>query len=66
MHFAGTVYWTGATVQTFGGLPGPIAVVVALLLVFYLALYVALASGITARARAPARVGGLPLALPRG
>ena len=47
VHFAGTVYWTGATVQTFGGLPGPLAVVVALLLVFYLALYVALASGIT-------------------
>ena len=21
IHFAGTVYWTGATVQTFGGLP---------------------------------------------
>ena len=47
VHFAGTVYWTGATVQTFGGLPGPIAIVVALLLVMYLALYVALASGIT-------------------
>jgi apolipoprotein N-acyltransferase len=48
VHYAGTVYWTGATVQTFGGLPAPVAVVVALLLVFYLALYVALASGITA------------------
>jgi len=48
VHYAGTVYWTGATVQTFGGLPGPVAVVVALLLVFYMALYVALASGITA------------------
>ena len=23
VHFAGTVYWTGATVQTFGGLPWP-------------------------------------------
>jgi apolipoprotein N-acyltransferase len=48
VHYAGTVYWTGATVQTFGGLPGPVAVVVALLLVFYMALYVALASGVAA------------------
>jgi apolipoprotein N-acyltransferase len=48
VHYAGTVYWTGATVQTFGGLPGPVAVVVASLLVLYMALYVALSSGITA------------------
>jgi apolipoprotein N-acyltransferase len=48
VHYAGTVYWTGATVQTFGGLPWPVAVIVSLLLVFYMALYVALASGITA------------------
>jgi apolipoprotein N-acyltransferase len=48
VHFAGTVYWTGATVQTFGGLPWPIAVFVAGLLVAYMALYVAGASAIIA------------------
>jgi apolipoprotein N-acyltransferase len=48
VHFAGTVYWTGATVRTFGGLPWPVAAVTAALLVFYMSLYVALASGVTA------------------
>ncbi len=48
VHFAGTVYWTGATVRTFGGLPWPVAAITAALLVFYMALYVALASGVTA------------------
>jgi apolipoprotein N-acyltransferase len=41
VHFAGTVYWTGATVQTFGGLPWPVAAFVAGLLVAYMALYIA-------------------------
>jgi apolipoprotein N-acyltransferase len=49
VHFAGTVYWTGATVRTFGGLPWPVAVITALLLVFYMALYIALTAGLTAR-----------------
>lgn len=48
VHFAGTVYWTGATVQTFGGLPWPVAIFVTSLLVLYMATYVALASAITA------------------
>jgi len=48
LHFAGTVYWTGATVQTFGGLPWPVAVFVTGLLVLYMATYVALASAATA------------------
>jgi apolipoprotein N-acyltransferase len=48
VHFAGTVYWTGATVQTFGGLPLPVAIFVAGLLVAYMALYIAGASAITA------------------
>jgi apolipoprotein N-acyltransferase len=47
VHFAGTVYWTGATVRTFGGLPLPVAVVTAALLVSYMALFVAFASGCT-------------------
>jgi apolipoprotein N-acyltransferase len=46
IHFAGTVYWTGATVSTFGGLPVFIAVIVAALLALYMALYVALAASI--------------------
>lgn len=48
IHFAGTVYWTGATVQTFGGLPWPVAVFVTGLLVLYMATYVALASAASA------------------
>ncbi len=48
IHFAGTVYWTGATVQTFGGLPWPVAVFVTGLLVLYMATYVALASAAAA------------------
>ena len=48
VHFAGTVYWTGGTVATFGGLPLPIAVVVAGLLVLYMSLFVALAAAASA------------------
>lgn len=61
VHFAGTVYWTGATVRTFGGLPWPVAVITALLLVLYMSLYVALASGITARLVRAFGWVGLPL-----
>jgi len=46
VHFAGTVYWTGATVSTFGGLPAAVAVVVAGLLALYMALYVAITCAI--------------------
>jgi apolipoprotein N-acyltransferase len=48
VHFAGTVYWTGATVQTFGGLPMPVAVFVTGLLVLYMATYVGLAAAASA------------------
>ena len=48
VHFAGTVYWTGATVQTFGGLPLPVAVFVTGLLVLYMATFVALAAAASA------------------
>jgi apolipoprotein N-acyltransferase len=47
-HFAGTVYWTGATVETFGGLPWPVAVLVTALLVLYMATFVALATAASA------------------
>lgn len=42
VYFAGTVYWTGETVRTFGGLALPVAVFVAALLVLYMALFVGL------------------------
>ncbi|MBM3808088.1 MAG: apolipoprotein N-acyltransferase [Acidimicrobiia bacterium] len=48
IHYAGTVYWTGATVSTFGGLPAFVAALVAGLLVLYMAAYVAMFGAITA------------------
>jgi apolipoprotein N-acyltransferase len=48
VHFAGTVYWTGATVSTFGGLPVVVAVIVAALLALYMALYIAITGAIGA------------------
>lgn len=48
VHFAGTVYWTGATVSQFGGLPVFVAVIVAGLLALYMAAYVAVFGAITA------------------
>ncbi|MCA1583553.1 MAG: apolipoprotein N-acyltransferase [Acidobacteria bacterium] len=48
VHFAGTVYWIGETVQTFGGLGRPVAVLVAGLLVLYMATFVALAGAASA------------------
>ncbi len=37
VYFGGTVYWTGTTIRTFGGLSWPVAVLAASLLVAYLA-----------------------------
>ena len=48
IHYAGTVYWTGATVSTFGGLPVFVATLVAGLLALYMAAYVAVFGGLTA------------------
>ena len=42
VYFAGTVYWTSATVRTFGGLGLPLSLLVTALLVAYLALFPAL------------------------
>jgi len=47
-YFAGTVYWTGATVRTFGGLSLPVSVFVSALLIAYLALFPALFAVIVA------------------
>jgi len=41
-YFGGTVYWTGTTIRTFGGLSWPVAVLAASLLVAYLSLFPAL------------------------
>ena len=43
-YFGGTVYWTGTVVSQFGGLPWPVGIVVAALLVAYLSLFPALFS----------------------
>jgi apolipoprotein N-acyltransferase len=48
VHYAGTVYWTGATVSTFGGLPVFVGVLVAGLLSLYMAAYIAAFGAITA------------------
>ena len=48
VHYAGTVYWTGATVSTFGGLPVIVAVLVAGLLALYMAAYIAVFGAIAA------------------
>jgi apolipoprotein N-acyltransferase len=61
VHYAGTVYWTGGTVATFGDLPWPIAIAVAGLLVLYMSLYVAGASA--AAALIISRFGGAGLLL---
>lgn len=42
VYFVGTIYWTGAVLQTFGGLAAPLAVMAMLLLALYLALFPAL------------------------
>lgn len=62
IHFAGTVYWTGATVSTFGGLPVVVAALVAALLALYMATYVALMAAATAAVMRRFGVAGLWLA----
>jgi apolipoprotein N-acyltransferase len=47
-YFGGTVYWTSAVMQTFGGLNWPLAAVVGGLLIAYLALFPALFAVIVA------------------
>ena len=64
VHFAGTVYWTGSTVQTFGGLPWPVAVFVTGLLVLYMATFIAGVGAITAVFIRAFGLAGLMLAPP--
>ena len=61
IHFAGTVYWTGATVSTFGGLPVFVAAIVAALLALYMAIYIAVTGAIVAVLTRRFGIGGLCL-----
>jgi apolipoprotein N-acyltransferase len=51
VYFSGTLYWLVETMTTFGGLPSPIAVVAAALLVAYLSLFPAAFAVATSRLR---------------
>jgi apolipoprotein N-acyltransferase len=62
IHYAGTVYWTGATVSTFGGLPIIVAVLVTGLLVLYMAAYIAIFGAITAVLLRRFQIAGMWLA----
>ena len=44
VYFAGTVYWTGAVVGTFGGLSAPVAFAAMVVLAAYLSIYPGLAA----------------------
>lgn len=46
VHYLGTIYWTGAVVSQFGGLPAVVAWLCALLLALYMSAYTALACGL--------------------
>jgi apolipoprotein N-acyltransferase len=61
-YFLGTIYWTGAVLVEFGGLPGPLGVVAALLLASYLAIYPSIGTVILARLIASAGARALLIA----
>lgn len=63
VYFVGTIYWTGAVLQTFGGLAGPMAMLSMLLLALYLALYPALTAVVVNRL-APRSLGAALLLPP--
>jgi apolipoprotein N-acyltransferase len=62
VYFGGTVYWTGGTVTTYGGLPPIVGVIVAGVLVLFLSLYVALAGAASAAIIRRFRETGLMIA----
>lgn len=64
VYFVGTVYWTGAVLSEFGGLPRILAVVAVLLLALYLAIYTAIFAVILSRLIARAGVSALLIAPP--
>ena len=62
VYFGGTVYWTGAVVQTFGGLSAAVALLCAFALAAYMTLYLAAAAALLGRSVALAGARGLALA----
>lgn len=62
IYFGGTIYWTGAVVETFGGLPGVVALLCSLALALYMAAYTAIAAGLVAAIVRRVGLGGLWLA----
>ena len=42
VYFAGTLYWTGAVISTFGGVPAAVGVLAVVLLAFYQGFFPAL------------------------
>jgi apolipoprotein N-acyltransferase len=62
VYFGGTVYWTGAVVSTFGGLPQVVALLCAFALAAYMTIYLAASAALVGRAVALSGVRGLWLA----
>lgn len=62
VHYLGTIYWTGAVVSQFGGLPPIVAALCALALAAYMSIYLALACGLIGAAVRVAGTRGLALA----
>ncbi len=60
VYFSGTLYWLVETMTTFGGLPAPIAILAAALLVAYLSLFPAAFAVIVSRLSASM---GVPVAI---
>ena len=55
VYFGGTVYWTGAVVSTFGGLPQVVALLCAFALAAYMTIYLAASAALVGRAVALSR-----------
>ena len=62
VHYLGTIYWTGAVVSQFGGLPAVVAWLCALALALYMSMYTALACGLIGAAVRRLGTRGLALA----
>jgi len=62
IYFAGTLYWTGTVISTFGGVPAPVGVLAVVLLAFYQGFFPALFALLSARLIARGGVRALLLA----
>ncbi|HEU5254896.1 MAG TPA: apolipoprotein N-acyltransferase [Vicinamibacterales bacterium] len=59
VYFAGTLYWTGTVIRTFGGIPLPAAALGVVLLALYQGFFPALFALLASRLIARAGIGGL-------